>query len=31
MKKFLSTLIVLSIVFAAGSVFAKDWKKSGLV
>jgi len=27
MKKFLSLLIVLGIVFAAGNVFAKDWKK----
>ncbi|MCK5164926.1 MAG: ABC transporter substrate-binding protein [Desulfobacula sp.] len=27
MKKLLASLIILSIVFAAGSVFAKDWKK----
>ena len=27
MKKLLSTLIILTIVFAAGNIFAKDWKK----
>ncbi|MCD4677934.1 MAG: transporter substrate-binding domain-containing protein, partial [Desulfobacula sp.] len=27
MKKLLASVIILSIVFAAGSVFAKDWKK----
>ncbi len=27
MKKLMSTLIILTIVFAAGNVFAKDWKK----